>query len=102
MDAGGFQTQNDATVFYETGDRVCLNNSSSAELLPVSAMDSDLLPAWQKLARNASEPNIFYEHWMLGPALRHFPIHSELSLLRISPAASLLKQKANTSSWRTP
>ena len=80
MDAGGFQTQNDATVFYETGDRVCLNNSSSAELLPVSAMDSDLLPAWQKLARNASEPNIFYEHWMLGPALRHFPIHSELSL----------------------
>lgn len=80
MDAGGLQAQGDEAVCCKTADRVCLNSSSSAELLPIAAMDDNFLPAWQKLARNASEPNIFHEHWMLGPALRHFPTHAELGL----------------------
>ncbi|HEY9091044.1 GNAT family N-acetyltransferase [Parasphingorhabdus sp.] len=80
MDAGGLQPQKHATVFYETGDRLCLNSSSCAQILPIAAIDSELLSAWQKLARNASEPNIFYEHWMLGPALKHFSVHPELCL----------------------
>ena len=80
MDAGGFQTQSDGTVLHETVDRVCLNSSSCAELMPIAAIDDHLLSVWQKLARNASEPNIFHEHWMLGPALRHFSTHPELCL----------------------
>jgi CelD/BcsL family acetyltransferase involved in cellulose biosynthesis len=30
---------------------------------------SALVPHWEDLARNALEPNPFYEHWMLRPAL---------------------------------
>lgn len=80
MDADGFHTQSDEAVHYETADRVCLNSSASAELQPVATMDENLLPSWQKLARNATEPNVFYEHYLLGPALQHFGIHPELSL----------------------
>ncbi|GAA0472974.1 GNAT family N-acetyltransferase [Parasphingorhabdus litoris] len=80
MDAGGFQTQSDEAVHYETSDRVCLQSSAAAELKPIAAMDADLLPSWQKLARNAAEPNVFYEHWLLSPALQHFSTHRELSL----------------------
>ncbi len=80
MDAGGFQTQNDEAVHYETADRVCLNSSASAELVPIARIDDLLLPSWQKLARNAAEPNSFYEHWLLGPAIQHFSTHPELSL----------------------
>lgn len=80
MDAGGFQTQGDEAVHYETSDRVCLASSANAELLPVASIDEALVPAWQKLARNAVEPNIFYENWMLEPALKHFSTHPELHL----------------------
>ncbi|MEP2103528.1 MAG: GNAT family N-acetyltransferase [Parasphingorhabdus sp.] len=80
MDAGGFQAQSDEEVHYETSDRVCLQSSASAELQPIATMGADLLPSWQKLARNAAEPNVFYEHWLLDPALKHFSTHSELSL----------------------
>lgn len=31
-----------------------------------------IVPAWEKLARAALEPNPFYESWMLLPALREF------------------------------
>jgi CelD/BcsL family acetyltransferase involved in cellulose biosynthesis len=31
-----------------------------------------IVPAWEALARDACEPNPFYEHWMLLPALRAF------------------------------
>lgn len=80
MDAGGFHAQSDAAVDYETDDRVCLNSSSSAELVPMATIVDDLLPSWQKLAGNAAEPNAFYEHWLLSPALKHFSTHPELSL----------------------
>ena len=30
------------------------------------------LPAWESLVRNALEPNVFHEPWMLLPALRQF------------------------------
>lgn len=80
MDLSGFQTESDGAVHYETADRVCLNSSACAELVPIATMDENLLPSWHKLARNAVEPNVFYEHWLLGPALKHFSTHSELSL----------------------
>jgi CelD/BcsL family acetyltransferase involved in cellulose biosynthesis len=31
-----------------------------------------IVPAWEELARAALEPNPFYEHWMLLPALKAF------------------------------
>ena len=31
-----------------------------------------LVPAWEDLAASAIEPNVFYEHWMLIPALEAF------------------------------
>ena len=33
---------------------------------------SSLIPAWQELAENALERNVFYEHWMLLPALQAY------------------------------
>ena len=33
---------------------------------------SSLIPAWQELAEHALERNIFYEHWMLLPALQAY------------------------------
>ena len=33
---------------------------------------SSLIPAWEKLAEHALERNIFYEHWMLLPALQAY------------------------------
>ncbi len=80
MDAGGLQTQDDQALHYETSDRVCLISSATAELLPITSIDESLIPSWQKLAKNAVEPNIFYENWMLEPALKHFSIHPELHL----------------------
>ena len=31
-----------------------------------------IVPAWEALARAALEPNPFYEHWMLRPAIAAF------------------------------
>ena len=33
---------------------------------------SSFVPAWEELAAAALEPNVFYEHWMLLPALKAF------------------------------
>src|SRR5712675_2423044 len=44
---------------------------SQTELLKPSQLDS-LIPEWEELAANALEPNPFYEHWMLRPALENF------------------------------
>jgi len=33
---------------------------------------SSFVPAWEELAAAAIEPNVFYEHWMLLPALEAF------------------------------
>jgi hypothetical protein len=33
---------------------------------------SGFIPAWEELAAAALEPNVFYEHWMLLPALEAF------------------------------
>lgn len=78
MDAGGFQAKNMSTDCYEHSDRICLVASASDEMLPITALGHDHVPAWQKLASNASEPNIFHEHWMLEPALRLFKGDADL------------------------
>ena len=38
------------------------------------------IPAWADLAADATEPNVFYEHWMLLPALEAFGSGRELRI----------------------
>lgn len=40
------------------------------------------MPAWDRLAQRASEPNPFFESWYLLPSLRHVSRDSEVSILR--------------------
>tara|TARA_R110000796_G_scaffold205698_4_gene321716 strand:+ start:19580 stop:20797 length:1218 start_codon:yes stop_codon:yes gene_type:complete len=47
---------------------------------PVAAIDANLVAAWSELASQASEPNIFYEHWFLIPALAQFDHHPDMKL----------------------
>lgn len=47
---------------------------------PVTEIDANLTEAWSDLAREASEPNIFYEPWFLRPALEQFDHHPDLRL----------------------
>ncbi len=51
-----------------------------AVLHPVTEMDANLVEVWSDLARQASEPNIFYEQWFLRPALAQFDYHPDLRL----------------------
>ena len=39
---------------------------------------SSFVPAWEELAAAALEPNVFYEHWMLLPALQAFGAGKDL------------------------
>ena len=41
---------------------------------------SGLVPAWEELAAAAIEPNVFYEHWMLLPALEAFGAGKDIKL----------------------
>lgn len=42
-----------------------------------------LVPSWEDLAANAVEPNVFYEHWMLRPALDAFSRGRNVSLVLV-------------------
>ena len=42
-----------------------------------------LVPAWEALARDALEPNPFYEHWMLRPALEAFGAERESRVMLV-------------------
>ncbi len=46
-------------------------NESTAAIVALTAIPTDWDDAWIDLARNASEPNPFAEHWFLRPAIRH-------------------------------
>jgi CelD/BcsL family acetyltransferase involved in cellulose biosynthesis len=41
---------------------------------------SSLIPAWEELAEHALERNVFYEHWMLLPALRHYGTGEDIAV----------------------
>ncbi len=60
---------------------------------PVSEIDANLVDAWNELAGQASEPNIFYEQWFLRPGLEQFDHHPDLRLFLLwagEPGHSLL------------
>ena len=74
-----------------------------------------LVPAWDELARAALEPNPFYEHWMLLPALEEFAAGQDVrvvlvwrgeTLAGLFPFRRLARYKglpaATLTSWRHP
>ena len=44
---------------------------------------SGFVPAWEELAAAALEPNVFYEHWMLLPALQAFGPGKDISIVLV-------------------
>jgi hypothetical protein len=44
---------------------------------------SGFVPAWEELAAAAIEPNVFYEHWMLLPALEAFGAEKDISVVLV-------------------
>ena len=44
---------------------------------------SDFVPAWEELAAAALEPNVFYEHWMLLPALEAFGAGKDINIVLV-------------------
>ena len=44
---------------------------------------SGLVPAWEELAAAAIEPNVFYEHWMLLPALEAFGSGKDIAVVLV-------------------
>ncbi|MFT4057436.1 MAG: GNAT family N-acetyltransferase [Novosphingobium sp.] len=49
--------------------------------MPWRALEGEV-EAWDHLARNASEPNPFFESWYLLPSLRHLPETDRVTILR--------------------
>lgn len=74
--------------------RARLSASDFRSVLQSAAdVDDGLIDAWIALAGQASEPNIFYEHWFLRPALNQFDHHPDLRLFLLwagEPGRSLL------------
>lgn len=44
---------------------------------------SGFVPAWEELAAAALEPNVFYEHWMLLPALEAFGAGKDIKVVLV-------------------
>ena len=44
---------------------------------------SGFVPAWEELAAAALEPNVFYEHWMLLPALEAFGAGKDIRVVLV-------------------
>lgn len=57
----------------------------TVQLLRTDAMDAAMTAQIDQLARNAAEPNPFYESWYLDAALAHLPV-DELQLLAVRNA----------------
>jgi CelD/BcsL family acetyltransferase involved in cellulose biosynthesis len=53
------------------------------EIIGDSAALGRLIPQWEDLAANALEPNPFYEHWMLLPALECFAKPGEVEIFTL-------------------
>ncbi|MBO9724948.1 MAG: GNAT family N-acetyltransferase [Novosphingobium sp.] len=53
----------------------------SLHCVPWQALETEV-PAWDRLALDASEPNPFFESWYLLPSLRHLPQTEAVMILR--------------------
>ncbi len=80
MDLSGLQKLTGTDVREnQLGDRLP-PSEPRAVFQSLAAIDVNLVEAWSALAMQASEPNIFYEHWFLNPGLIQFDHHPDLSL----------------------
>ena len=80
MDLSGLQTLQGRDVGVARFPGGAPASECQAVFHPVTAIDANLAEAWSDLAREASEPNIFYEPWFLRPALDQFDHHPDLRL----------------------
>lgn len=55
----------------------CRSDTLSVSVVSAAAL-GDYIAAWEDLAAHAAEPNVFYEPWMLLPAVRAFGQSSRL------------------------
>src|SRR5882672_1004452 len=60
-----------------------LNRRTSIVVVREPMTLSGFIPAWEELAAAALEPNIFYEHWMLLPALEAFGEGKDICLVMV-------------------
>lgn len=63
------------------GNSVPRPGEGSLVCVPWRALETDTA-GWDRLARNAAEPNPFFESWYLLPSLRHLPGSERVSVLR--------------------
>src|SRR5258705_11892236 len=56
------------------------SSKTAVEILREPAALGHLIPHWADLAANAIEPNPFFEHWMLQPALECFAKPGEVEI----------------------
>ena len=80
MDLSGLQTFEGTDIRANRFRERLGGAESQAILLPVSEIDANLVHAWNELAAEASEPNIFYESWFLRPAIAKIDHHPDLRL----------------------
>src|SRR5256885_15605829 len=60
---------------------------------------SGFIPAWEDLAAAAIEPNVFYEHWMLLPALEAFGAGEDIVVVLVLRSEERRVGKECRSRW---
>jgi CelD/BcsL family acetyltransferase involved in cellulose biosynthesis len=65
------------------GARPCLQERTSVTVARSLTELDCLVPAWEDLARATLEPNPFYEHWMLRPAIAAFATAHDMSVVLV-------------------
>ena len=65
------------------GARPLLQDGLTVTVAHRPAELESIVPAWEALARAALEPNPFYEHWMLRPALEAFGAGRDLRIVLV-------------------
>src|ERR1700752_560702 len=58
-------------VLYRSGYKMPSGTGTIVEVRDAAGL-AELVPQWEALAAEAAEPNPFYEHWMLLPALEAY------------------------------
>jgi CelD/BcsL family acetyltransferase involved in cellulose biosynthesis len=63
--------------------KISASPASRTEVLRDSKALARLIPQWEDLAANALEPNPFYEHWLLLPALECFAQNDDVRIVAV-------------------
>lgn len=85
-DTSGAAARLDAT------DSMGVPTRYSVEIIQDRTQLMAAIPEWEALASRALEPNVFYEHWMMLPALRHFHAGQPLEIYVVYGHSQLGRQ----------